>query len=224
MSPLKHLKRAFIFPFRRNVPTIRVGGSGTWAIVDPHKKALFVISAGVGLGIDFEQGIAERWDVDMLLLDPSPTGVSTIDRIGKVRGITFHSIGLAAEDGTVAFAKPLSEKEGSFFIANRNIESDALIKFECKCLTTLMEEHGRDAIDILKIDIEGAEYEVIDGILREGIKISQICVEIHTHHRSGSQATIWDAARLILRLYCSGYRIVFNSAMDFTFVHRSVLP
>lgn len=224
MSILRDLKRAFILPFRRNVPTIEVGGIETWPIVDPQKNNLFVISAGVGLGIDFELGIAERWDVEMLLLDPSPTGVATMERIGTVDGVTFLSIGLMAEDGIRAFARPLSDDEGSFFMATGDLEPEALVEFECKSLGTLLAEHGHDTIDILKMDIEGAEYEVIDSFLRRGIKVSQLCVEIHTHHGSGAQRSIWNAAGLIFRLYRAGYRVVYNSAMDFTFVHRSVLP
>jgi len=120
------------------------------------------------------------------------------------------------------FAKPLSENEGSFFMATGDLGSDALVEFECKCIGTLLAEHDRDTIDILKLDIEGAEYEGIDGLLRDGIKVTQICIEIHTHHESGAQRNIWNAAGLIFRLYWAGYRVVFNSAMEFTFLPRSV--
>lgn len=86
-----------------------------------------------------------------------------------------------------------------------------------------MQEAGKDRIDILKMDIEGAEYDVGDGALKDGIRIDQLCVEIHTHHGSGSRAGLLKALGFILRLYRSGYRIMFNAAMDFTFTHRSLL-
>jgi hypothetical protein len=34
-------------------------------------------------------------------------------------------------------------------------------------------------IDILKMDIEGTEFEIIDDILAAGIIVKQICMEIH---------------------------------------------
>ena len=223
MSILRILKLLFLFPFRRRIPTIDIAGADTWRIVDPQKKELFVISAGVGLGIDFELGIAKRWCVEMLLLDPSPTGISTMERIGNVEGVTFKQIGLAANDGIVSFSKPLSAAEGSFFMAEPNSDKKSYVEFECKSLKTLLAEYDQSSIDILKMDIEGAECEVLDSILQDEINPVQICVEIHTHHGSGAPRGLWDASRLIFRLHLAGYRIVYNKAMDFTFVHRSAL-
>jgi hypothetical protein len=34
-------------------------------------------------------------------------------------------------------------------------------------------------IDILKMDIEGAEYSALKNMMNSGINISQICVEFH---------------------------------------------
>jgi FkbM family methyltransferase len=40
-----------------------------------------------------------------------------------------------------------------------------------------MEQLGHDRIDLLKIDIEGAEYKVIESILADKLDIRVICVE-----------------------------------------------
>ena len=39
--------------------------------------------------------------------------------------------------------------------------------------------NGHDSIDLLKIDIEGFEYEVLEDCLEDRIPIKQICVEFH---------------------------------------------
>ncbi|HEY0913151.1 MAG TPA: FkbM family methyltransferase, partial [Bradyrhizobium sp.] len=78
-------------------------------------------------------------------------------------------------------------------------------------------------VDLLKIDIEGFEYEVIDSMLRSGPAVDQICVEIHTNRVIDIRQTIFSAMGLILRLYRSGYRIIYNDNMDFTFAHRRAL-
>ena len=46
----------------------------------------------------------------------------------------------------------------------------------------------------------------------------QICVEIHHNRVISIDNTVLDAAKLILRLFLRGYRIVYNKNMDFTFV------
>ena len=42
-----------------------------------------------------------------------------------------------------------------------------------------MRELGHSNIDILKMDIEGAEYTVIDDIINSGIRPLQILIEFH---------------------------------------------
>jgi hypothetical protein len=46
-------------------------------------------------------------------------------------------------------------------------------------LSTLMRELGHDAVDVLKLDIEGGEYEVLDDLLRERLPVRQLLVEFH---------------------------------------------
>lgn len=223
MSLKKRLKEAFILPFRRTVPTLQVGTYESWNIVDPGKEALFVISAGVGRYVTFEKALTDRWHVEMILVDPSPTGRQTMKEMGDVRGISYQAVGLAAEDGVSRFARPIDESEGSFFMASEGVASEDMIDFQCKSLNTLMKEANRTEIDVLKLDIEGAEYSVIDRFLAERLVIKQLCVEIHTRHRSGADVGLLAAAGLIFRLYRAGYRVVFNNAMDFTFTHKSLL-
>ena len=44
-----------------------------------------------------------------------------------------------------------------------------------------MAELGHDRVDVLKMDIEGSEYEVIDQILRDGLagRIGVMMIEFH---------------------------------------------
>jgi hypothetical protein len=46
-------------------------------------------------------------------------------------------------------------------------------------LSTAMKLQGHARIDLLKMDIEGAEYEVIEEIVREKIPVQQLLVEFH---------------------------------------------
>jgi len=46
-------------------------------------------------------------------------------------------------------------------------------------IATIMKELGHGSIDLLKMDIEGAEYGVIEDLSSSQIPIGQICVEFH---------------------------------------------
>ena len=50
---------------------------------------------------------------------------------------------------------------------------------QMKRLLTIMQELKHPHIDLLKIDIEGCEYVVIDDIVKSGIRPSQFMVEWH---------------------------------------------
>jgi Methyltransferase FkbM domain len=60
----------------------------------------------------------------------------------------------------------------------------AALRFPVIRLSTAMQLQGHTRIDVLKMDIEGAEYAVIEEILREEIPVAQLLVEFH--HRLSS--------------------------------------
>lgn len=75
-----------------------------------------------------------------------------------------------------------------------------------------MAAHGHRAIDLLKMDIEGFEYGVVEQILAERIAVRQLCVEFHSWLRPRQTwKTTW-------RLRRSGYRLIFKHRGDHTFV------
>jgi hypothetical protein len=71
---------------------------------------------------------------------------------------------------------------------------------------------------LLKIDIEGFEYEVIDDILRKSIDIRQICVEFH-HFIKG--INIWNTLKAIASLRAAGYIMIYKTRFDYTFYRKA---
>ena len=63
---------------------------------------------------------------------------------------------------------------------------------------------GHTQIDLLKIDIEGAEYEVLEGLLESPIKPGQLLVEFH-HRFPG--IGVERTAEIIRKLRKAGYKI-----------------
>ena len=70
-----------------------------------------------------------------------------------------------------------------------------------------MLELGHDRIDLLKMDIEGAEYAVIDNLLREGVDVRQLLVEFHhhDHHTDGMSAK--RTKKAVQKLNRAGFKI-----------------
>ncbi|ACK51534.1 methyltransferase FkbM family [Methylocella silvestris BL2] len=220
MSVFKKLKEFFILPFSKKVPTELLGEADQWAIPRNSINAQsFIVSAGVGRSITFEEAIIKKFDATVVLLDPSPTGVETMKKKNDTRNIDFLEMGLASQAGEVSFGLPDRADEGSF---RKGGKGDGIV-FECISLADLLARYGKNKIDLLKIDVEGFEYEIIESIFEKNLEVEQICVEIHHNKVIAIDKTLADAALLILKLFKHGYRIVYNKNMDFTFSKQQLL-
>ena len=71
-------------------------------------------------------------------------------------------------------------------------------------VSSLVEKLGHSRIDLLKMDIEGAEYDVLDGLLASSIRPRQLLVEFH--HRFVNEG-LARTADVIARLQREGYRL-----------------
>jgi hypothetical protein len=78
--------------------------------------------------------------------------------------------------------------------------------------------HGR--VSVLKLDIEGPEYQVLDDVLSSGIRVDQILVEFHHRWKEiGASQTRWAIARLQAAGWCVAH--VSASGMEYTFLSQA---
>ena len=165
--------------------------------------------AGVGKGISFEIALARTAGKPVLVVDPSPTGTSTIEALGSLANLEFRPVGMAAQTGEVSFSVPRHAEEGSYSVAQDDLEK---VSFECWSIGTMMQKQGDTAIDLLKMDIEGFEFDIIDRMLAEKIPVRQLCVEFHPWLAPGRKE------RCIAGLRKAGYKIIYKRHGDHTFL------
>lgn len=172
-----------------------------------------VYSGGVGNDISFEHALARQFGCAVVLFDPSPTGRATMALPENQLG-AFHfvPIALAGHSGELTFHAPIHAAEGSFY---HSAAPGAAVHVPCTTLTALMEKQGHAWIDLLKLDIEGSEYEVLDEIVTRRIPVRQICVEFH--HGLMPHIRRSQTIRAILRLLWRGYRLLDQTGNNHTF-------
>jgi FkbM family methyltransferase len=192
---------------------VRLGQGEIWHLYLPALDAPSVVySAGAGRDVTFELELAARVGCTVHLFDPSPTGRATMEAPENRHPlIEFEPIGLAGTTGRFGFAPPLDDAEGSFYVDAAASDPDTTLY--CEDLTTIMARLGHTRIDLLKMDIEGAEYDVIEHIRARAIPIGQLCVEFHpfmgeTHFRRTHEAL--EALRGL------GYRVIHRRRHDYT--------
>jgi len=197
-------------------PHVALGDHDASFVVNPAPLGShsIVYSFGVGTDISFELECIRRYSLDVHAFDPTPRSMQWLTTQTLPPEFHFHGYGLADFDGSLVFYPPDNPDHVSYSTQER-----AGNKVTCpvRRLSTIMRELGHDHLDMLKMDIEGSEYGVIDNILSDGIKPHQICVEFH--HRwpeIGPQRT----NRAIDLLQSAGYGLfhVAASGEEFSFI------
>jgi FkbM family methyltransferase len=181
-----------------------------------------VYSVGVGDDVTWDLALIDRFGVRVDAFDPTPRSIRWVQSRPLPAGFIFHALGLAEFDGEAQFAKKNKYPDGcSYDLVRSGTEaSDAVEKVIAPVarLGTIMNRLGHDRLDVLKMDIEGAEYEVLADMLLARIYPKQLLVEFH--YFEGAAQRIDQTTRLIHRLNEEGYRAFARSpnGYEFSFV------
>ena len=136
-----------------------------------------VYSFGIGDDISFDLALIHRFGVTVNAFDPTPRAAEWLAGCKLPDRFVVHGIGLAAFDGVATFSPPEDERHVSYSTVPRGAEGS--LKAPVRRLSTILGELGHRELDLLKVDIEGGEYEALADIVRSEIPIRQLLVEFH---------------------------------------------
>lgn len=197
--------------------SIRLGTDyGGWHIPQTGLGADAVVySVGLGEDASFDIELIHRYGCDVWVFDPTPRAVAYANTIDEQR-FRFLAIGLWSSDGPQIFFSPRDETHVSHSIVDAQNTRRPSFQATCRSLPSLMNELGHDRIDLLKLDIEGAEYEVLRPVANGQIEPLVLGVEFHPRSLSELRKTL----RLVRNLRDRGYRILAREGWDVTFVRN----
>lgn len=176
---------------------------GGWDIVIDHiNQGSVVYSFGVGEDTTFDLALMERFHLSVDAFDPTPKSIDWVHKQNFPASFCFHEYGIADVDGELPFYPPENPEFVSHTILNKSATYGRAINLPVKRLPTIMKDLGHDRIDILKMDIEGAEYSVLEDIENSDIRPQQILVEFHHRFPGVSVQRTKDA---IKRIRVMGY-------------------
>jgi FkbM family methyltransferase len=167
---------------------------------------------GVGEDITFDLALIERFGCDVLGIDPTPRAAVHVRKVaGQELRYRFLPYGLWSEDSVQRFYAPRNPAHVSHSIANLQ-GTTSFFEASCKRPSTLLGELGQTHIDLLKLDVEGAEYAVLRALREDRIRPRILCVEFD---QPASLRKIVEESRQLQR---SGYVLVAVDRWNFTFV------
>lgn len=148
-----------------------------------HSFDISLISAG-GWGIDFGCGtdfyISKTmldFGLKVIAVDPNPRIQSVLDS----PDLFYENAALVSSETQIAEFSLYNDTDAASFCQPKNdvffLKKEETIKVATITLDKIMKKYGVEQFEILKLDIEGAEYDFLMSI--EGPVAKQISIEFH---------------------------------------------
>jgi FkbM family methyltransferase len=177
-----------------------------------------LIDCGLGEDISFPKAFSERFGGHIIGVECNPRSlryckanpISGMDILPRAmwtstgQNLTFH---LPKRDDRVS---------GSLVDSHEYVTGGDILSVETIDFPTLLQHAGRDECDILKLDIEGAEYEILASLIeKETLQMArQVLVEFHhgiTHH------LLEETLDMVERLSACGFSLVYIEGRNYIF-------
>ena len=190
-----------------------------WCInTDILNSNSMIYSFGVGQDVSFDIELIQSIGATIHAFDPTPKSIDWIKKQSLPDRFIMHEYGICDFDGSIQFNPPVNAKNVSHTILDRPQTKAQAISVPVMRLTTIMKKLNHSKIDMIKMDIEGAEYRVIDDIANTQIRPKQLLIEFH-HRFTG--IGISQTKKTLHKLQEMNYRLfsVSESGEEYSFIN-----
>ena len=174
----RQVRRSGVVPIASG--TLRSFGvaSGRWPVlVDRLPPEAIVWSFGIGFDLSFEFEFLSARGGRVRAFDPTPRSLAWATELAKPSGLSVEGVGLGAEDQEVEFLEPRDPRSVNYrALGSASAGADEAVMCPVRRLASFVREF-EEKPDLLKIDIEGGEFEVIDQIAE--LRAEQLLIEFH---------------------------------------------
>ena len=149
-------------------------------------KNLLFIDVGCGYLAELSQYLIKKYKLTAYAVDPTEKHAPDIrELVNKYSPHLIHlPYAITSTNEEIDFFETLDHESGSLHEDHCNIVRDRIRKYKVqgRSLSTLLKELGLTKVDLLKLDLEGAEYELIANLTAEDIRtVDQVFIEFHHH-------------------------------------------
>jgi FkbM family methyltransferase len=196
---------------------------GDWCICPVGiSQESIVYSFGVGDDVAFDQGLIEKFGLTVFAFDPTPASIDWVNDQLLPGNFHFFPYGLSDRSGTLKLfprARRNGKASSMFTSVECGYSDNECIEIQAYRLQDTLKMMNHDRVHILKMDIEGAEYGVIEDVLHSGIELYQILVEFHHRFQGFDKKKTLEA---IEKLNRNGFEIFYISDLgrEYSFIHK----
>ncbi len=178
----------------------RVGSSDTVLVYDilfkPGAKSEYWLPAELDPTVIFDIGgnigVTTRYlghrfpDAEIHVFEPVPSNLALLRKNAVGPRVHVHEFGLGSENGEFEFTIPLMDQtnEGGYSrFAGRPVEGGRVARGKIRKTAQVLAELGVVAIDLIKIDTEGAEFDILTSFPEAVLsRVSWIYGELHSNN------------------------------------------
>lgn len=208
-----------------------------------------IISAGIGEDISFDVEIANLTNGLIIMIDPTPRAINHFENFiesfnndrktmysnnGKQDIESYDTSGLSSDrfklypkalwknENDIFFYAPLNEDHVSHSAIDiqKTKNKKKAIHVKSVTLKKVMDDYSIEKLDLLKLDIEGAQLEVLNSAFKNKIFPTQIILEIDELNFPSLKSFI-RARRMLRLMKKNDYLLISKSdGFDLTYVHN----
>jgi FkbM family methyltransferase len=146
--------------------------------VDVNESSV-VLDVGAYDG-EWSERISRRYGPTIYAFEPDPTSFRRLaTRLGDQPNVVLLQYGLGGADQTATLAL---DGPGSSIYADSGLFGTAQVQI--REVTSVLDELGIEHVDLLKVNIEGGEYDLLDRLIEAGWlpRIRLVSVQFHEWH------------------------------------------
>ena len=178
------------------------------------------VDVGCGYEADFSVAMINRYNLKSFGIDPTKKHEEKLGQVESTYQGRFKHLKYAISNvqGKTTFRESVEHESGSMLKDHVNVMHDTIIEYKVESITLkqIPEKVGAATIDILKLDIEGVEYELLDQVNSDDLSaFNQLFVEFH--HRSIQRFSRKDTKNIIKKICTHGYKSITLDGDNYLF-------
>lgn len=203
----------FELRFTKKIKLEYIGDEEGWFVpINLINDKSIVYSLGAGLDISFDLNLIEKTKCNVFLFDPTPHAVKYVNQFLNNKYLHFFQQAISNKNEKLKLYMP--NKIDGNWKSEKIKDTNKWVEFDATTVKNAMITNKHKNITMLKVDIEGAEYEVIPNIFNDNIFPHILSIDFD------QPVSIFKSIKLIHLIKSHNYILIKRNVFDFTFLRK----
>jgi FkbM family methyltransferase len=183
-------------------------------VIEPNWNCYCI---GTGRDITFDLALIRNYGCEVFACDPAPQAEAYIrEAAAGIERFSFLPVAVGPRDGTLHLYRAADPDRMA--LSTGDLEgSGQTVEVPMRSLPSLMDDLGHDRIDLMKLAVEGMEYDLLESIDPSEFGVRVLLVEFTWSRPVAAVVSATETLR------AQGYTPVYRHLGDVTFVHETAV-